>query len=134
MGNKDFIKAILERRGTVHFGRVRSNLNLLPNITQSARAPSSLSEIQTPATDSEGTLTVLHATAEVLSGDAGQDEAWQALDICNHRGLEQQQGHGGVWAARQPSQQHSHLQSRLPASPAEAVWPPGGWAAASLGP
>ena len=35
MGNKDFIKAILERQGKVHFGRVR----LLPHPLQLVRQP-----------------------------------------------------------------------------------------------
>lgn len=56
---------------------------------------------------------------------AGQDEAWKAPDICDHRCIWQQKGHDSVWAARQPSKQHSHLQSGVPASAAEALWPQG---------
>jgi hypothetical protein len=30
MGNKDFIKPILERKGTVHFGKVRDSFPVAP--------------------------------------------------------------------------------------------------------
>lgn len=53
--------------------------------------------------------------------NAGEDETWEAFDLCHHSGLKQRQGYGGVWASWQPSQQHSHLQPRLPACPAKAL-------------
>ena len=109
MGNKDFIKGILERKGEVHFGRVRDSsipplLHLMPRLCCHAPRVWCLS---------------------CACAAAGEDEAWEAAHIRDYRCQWQQESHDSVWAARQPSQQHSHLQPRVPACTTEAVGPSG---------
>lgn len=99
VGNKDFIKPILERKGTVHFGKVRMT-SLIPNFIEIYCMPSDSLSCWCPP---------------------GENEAWQAAHVCDHRGLGRAVAAADcVRPAREPREQHRHVQPGRPARAAEA--------------
>ena len=102
VGDKDFIKPILERKGTVHFGKVCIAITFA-EFSQCLRWDLILSK---------STCTV----------HPGQDEAGQAAHVCNNRGLcAAVQAAGGARPAWQPREQHRDFQPGHAASAQEAV-------------
>lgn len=118
MGDKDFVKPILERRGQVHFGKVHAlQLLFLQSVADDLRGLAKGWSIPTAGPIERRTFTgEMTSRCHSESRCAGENEAGKATDIRHPQGSCRSgpETGAGFRAPGEPSQQHRHLQPRGP--------------------